>query len=290
MGVVTVSSSAARTPLRLSTQFSTHRPISKKPLIVSFKEDKPNKTALVAPHEQIPLPIEARKEHHKRLGKANKPSKRVKAAITDEASTCTLEVDYNEAAAKLENIYKLSPMTDASDVEDVDGLKTRGRRRKKKTSLDDKAEKRTSGSVVRSRKKMAKRLSLDKRIELKKYKVDILNACIRKRKDSNSENEKIENLVREYSASTDLVSLDWKKMKIPPVLPSTEHAWLFKLMQPLKVRLFYPKYLKRKLQLEGKNTHSYISASGFCKMVLSLHLYLINLGASFKISGITSSK
>nr|XP_048325952.1 RNA polymerase sigma factor sigE, chloroplastic/mitochondrial [Ziziphus jujuba var. spinosa] len=247
MGVVTVSSSAAQTPLGLSPKFPTYQSISKKPLIVAFKADKFNETALVAPHEQIPLPIEARKEHQKRLGKVNKPSKRVNAAITDEASTCTLEVDYNEAAAKLENIYKLSPMTDASDVEDVGGLKTRGRRRKKKISADDEEEKRTSGSFVRSRRKKAKRLNLDKRVELKKNKVDEVNACVRKRKESISENDKIENLVREYSASTDLVSLDWKKMKIPPVLPSTEHAWLFKLMQPLKALLQVNENLKQSL-------------------------------------------
>lgn len=242
MGVVTVSSSASRTPLGFSTKFSTNRSMLKKPLIVAFKADKSNKTALVAPQEQILLPLEARKEHQKRIGKANKPSKRVKVALTDEASTCTLEVDYNEAAAKLENIYKLSPMTDASDEEDVDGSKTRGRRRTKKTSTgDDKAGKRTSRRVVRSCNKKAKRLSLDKRIELKKNKGDKLVSSIGKRKDKENENEKIENLVREYSASTDLVSLDWKRMKIPPVLPASEHAWLFKLMQPLKVSLFYLK-------------------------------------------------
>lgn len=242
MGVVTVSSSASRTPVGLSTKFSTNRSMLKKPLIVAFKADKSNKTALVAPQEQILLPLEACKEHQKGIGKANKPSKRVKAALTDEASTCTLEVDYNEAAAKLENIYKLSPMTDTSDEEDVGGSKTRGRRKTKKSGAgDEKAGKRTSGRVVRSCNKKAKRLSLDKRVELKNNKVDKVVSSIRKRKDKENENEKIENLVREYSASTDLVSLDWKKMKIPPVLPASEHAWLFKLMQPSKVSLFYPK-------------------------------------------------
>ncbi|KAF3432870.1 hypothetical protein FNV43_RR23972 [Rhamnella rubrinervis] len=236
MGVVTVSSSASRTPIGLSTKFSSNRSLLKQPLIVAFKADKSNKTALVAPQEKILLPLEARKQHQKGIGKAKKPSKRVKVAFTDEASTCTLEVDYNEAAAKLENIYKLSPITDTSDEEDVvNGSKTRGRWRTKKTSAgDDKAGKRTSGLVVRSGNKKAKRLSLDKRIELKKNKGNKVVSSITKRKHKENENEKIENLVREYSASTDLVSLDWKKMKIPPVLPASEHAWLFKLMQPLK--------------------------------------------------------
>jgi hypothetical protein len=48
---------------------------------------------------------------------------------------------------------------------------------------------------------------------------------MRKRKDVKDENAKIEKLVREYSASTDLVSLDQKKMRITPVLPSSEHVW-----------------------------------------------------------------
>ncbi|CAI9775064.1 unnamed protein product [Fraxinus pennsylvanica] len=59
-------------------------------------------------------------------------------------------------------------------------------------------------------------------------------ASSRERKRSmNYEDEKIGRLVREYSVSTDLVSVDWKKMKIPSVLPSSEHTWLFKLMQSM---------------------------------------------------------
>ncbi|XP_059462714.1 RNA polymerase sigma factor sigE, chloroplastic/mitochondrial-like [Corylus avellana] len=64
------------------------------------------------------------------------------------------------------------------------------------------------------------------------------------------ENAKIEKLVREYSASTDLVSLDWKKMRIPPVLPSSEHVWLFKLMQPMKALLQVKENLQKDLGRE----------------------------------------
>lgn len=241
MGVVTVSSSASRTPLGLSTKFSSQRSSLRKPLIVAFKTDESNKRALVAPLEQIPLPIEMRKKHQKRLGKARKLAKSVKSATTDVAAPCALEVDYNEAAAKLENLYKRSPETEAdSDVEDVDGLMRRGRKRRKKTSESDhdKEEKRTSNIVVRNKTKKAKRLNLDKRVALKWIKDEkVVASVVRKRKSRKSENEKIEELVREYSSSTDLVSLDWKKMKIPPVLTSSEHAWLFKLMQPMKVSL-----------------------------------------------------
>ncbi|XP_062120235.1 RNA polymerase sigma factor sigE, chloroplastic/mitochondrial [Humulus lupulus] len=255
MGVVTVSSSASRTHLGLSTKFSTHRSTLKKPLIVAFKADKPNKTSLVSSHEPIILPIEPRKEIQNRVRKAKKPSNRVKATATDEASTSTMEVDYNEAAAKLENIFKLSPATTDADVDGADSLMSRGRRRKRKVSEGDgKTGKNTRDTTVVRNRTRKERLSLDKRIALKRAKEENEVVSIKKRKNSwkekkneekevvsvrnrkvdETEDEKIEKLVREYSASTDLVSLDWKKMKIPPVLPSTEHTWLFKLMQPLK--------------------------------------------------------
>jgi RNA polymerase sigma factor len=44
-----------------------------------------------------------------------------------------------------------------------------------------------------------------------------------------------EMLLREHSVSTDMGSLDWKRMKIPPVLSSAQSARLFKTMQPMKV-------------------------------------------------------
>ncbi|GLT35834.1 hypothetical protein SLA2020_102520 [Shorea laevis] len=173
MGVVTISSSAARSPLGLSRQFSHQICVSERPLIVAFKGDKLNNTALVVLSEQALVPVETSKEQRKRQGKVKKVSKHVRRVLTDEASLCSLELDYNEAAAKLENIYELSPVTKISDLEDVEGM----------------IRKSTGG-----------------------------------RKSSRE-------------ASTDLVSLDWKKMKIPPVLTSSEHVWLFKFMQPLKALL-----------------------------------------------------
>ncbi|XP_023899953.2 RNA polymerase sigma factor sigE, chloroplastic/mitochondrial [Quercus suber] len=250
MGVVTVSSSASRTPLGLGAKFSGQRSTLKRPLIVAFKVDKPNSTAAGAPQAQIPLPIEIHKDHKKRLVKANKPLRRVKAVLTDEASPCTLEVDYNEAAAQLENIYKLSPTTDTSDVETVDGTRKSWGRRRKIIEGDSKAENRTSNSVIKNRIKKVQRLNLDKRIALKKNKENEVVTLLRKRKVIKNENARIEKLVREYSASTDLVSLDWRKMKIPPVLPSSEHAWLFKLMQPMKALLEVKDNLQKDLGRE----------------------------------------
>ena len=95
----------------------------------------------------------------------------------------------------------------------------------------------TTETSVKNPEKKTKRLSFDRRIALRRNQEKAV-APIRNKKDNKDDNERIEELVRTYSASTDLVSLDWKKMKIPPVLSSTEQAWLFKLMQPLKVRLF----------------------------------------------------
>ncbi|KAI9162378.1 hypothetical protein LWI28_026723 [Acer negundo] len=254
MEVVSISSSAARTPLGLSMKFATQRSTSKRPLIVAFKVDKTNSTAMVAPHEKIPLPIEAPKKHKKGQGKGSKSSKRVKAVCTDEASSpSTSEMDYNEAAAKLESIYKLSPSIKTSDAEDTNGIMRRGQRRRKRISEgDEKEDNGSSKPVVRNVNKKPKRLSLHKRIELQKNKVDeLVDNKIHKRKDtSEDEQEKIDKLVRDYSSSTDLVSLDWKKMKIPPVLSSTEHSWLFKLMQPMKVLVQVKDHLEKDLGRE----------------------------------------
>ncbi|XP_050220731.1 RNA polymerase sigma factor sigE, chloroplastic/mitochondrial [Mercurialis annua] len=234
MGVVTASSSAACTPLRLSTQFSNYRCTAKRPLIIAFKEDKPNNMILITPHDQIPLPIEApKRKKRSRRAKTNK-----------EVTGHTLDLDYNEAAAKLESIYKLSPTADTSDV-DIESLVEKTRQRKRKS------ENKTSKTVVRNSVKKTKRLSLDKRIVLKMSKEEELGSLIRKKTDAKDENEKIEELVRTYSSSTDLVSLDWKKMKIPPVLSSKEHAWLFKLMQPMKSLLHVKEDLQNKLGRES---------------------------------------
>ncbi|XVF12627.1 hypothetical protein REPUB_Repub08aG0135300 [Reevesia pubescens] len=248
MGVVSVSSSAARTPVGLGTKFSTQRCTLRRPLIVAFKADKPNNTALITPQEHILLPIETAKEHPKRRGKAKKAFKTVNLVLTDEGSSCTLDVDYNEAAAKLENIYKLSPATRTSDAEEgVGEIKGRQQRQMRSKESDEKAASSNNQIVVWNPTRKTKRFSLDKRIELKKKREEKLVVSVQRKKSDENESEKIDRLVRDYSASTDLVSLDWKKMKIPPVLPSTEHTWLFKLMQPMKELLQAKEHLQKDL-------------------------------------------
>nr|AKC88731.1 sigma factor [Erodium foetidum] len=237
MGVVSVSSSAARSPLGMNIEISNARLRYKRPLILAFKEDKHDKIALVAPHEKIPLPIETPKRQQKRRGRATKTSKRVKAVTAEEASPCSLQVDYSEAAAKLENIYKLSPTTDYSEDEDLDGTITRS--------------KGTTDTVVRNQVKKVKRLNLDKRIELKRNKEKNVDALlIQRKKNPQDENEKIKRLVREYRFPTHSVRLDWIKTKLPPVLSSSEHAWLFKLMQPMKALQKEQDNLRKKLGKE----------------------------------------
>lgn len=55
--------------------------------------------------------------------------------------------------------------------------------------------------------------------------------------EEQGEREFEEMLLREHSVSTDMGSLDWKRMKIPPVLTSSQSARLFKTMQPMKESL-----------------------------------------------------
>ncbi|ESQ31956.1 hypothetical protein EUTSA_v10004166mg [Eutrema salsugineum] len=250
MGVVYISSSAARSPLGLSSDLLTHRSSLKKPSIVAFKADDSTNSALIIPSEQILIPAEKQKE--KRVVTKRKPCKTPKKPSSLDhnlAPSCSLGVDYNEAAARLESIYKLSPATSVED--DIDGSKVKvSRRRRRKEGGEEKKV------VVRNNGMKEKRLSLDKRIALKRniQEKPLVPSAQKKVTKKQQEEEKIERLVRDYSASHDIVSLDWKKMKIPPVLPSTEHAWLFKLMQPMKALLQVKDELQKSLGREPRET------------------------------------
>ncbi|KAL9240518.1 hypothetical protein vseg_014726 [Gypsophila vaccaria] len=260
MGVVTVSSSASRASLGLSSRVPHHQSNVKGPFILAFKADKTKKITLVGPSDPVCLHIE-KKESRKKGRSVRKPSKaRVGVATLAEASPCPTELDLNEAAAKLESIFKLSPAREYVDEENIDDVKKQSQGNKSYvTEVDDKTDRQNDGVVVSNRKRKAKRLNLDKRIEMKKnkelnkkkdiktVKEEVTVPATRKIKASNNEEEKIEELLREYSASTDMVSLDWKKMKIPPVLPSSEHTWLFKLLEPRKALLQVKDNLQREL-------------------------------------------
>ncbi|KAF8082523.1 hypothetical protein N665_0822s0033 [Sinapis alba] len=238
MGVVFISSSAARSPLGLSTDLLTHRSSLKKlPSIVAFKADESTNSSLIVPREQV-----SEKQKEKRVVTRRKPCK--------DQNLAPLGLDYNEAAARLESLYKLSPPATSVEEDVIDASKGKvSRRRKRKESGGE--EKKV---VVRSNGKKEKRLNLDKRIALKRnvQEKPVTVSAQKKVTKKQQEEEKIERLVRDYSASSDIVSLDWKKMKIPPVLTSTEHAWLFKLMQPMKALLQVKDELQQSLGREPR--------------------------------------
>ncbi|CAA7023374.1 unnamed protein product [Microthlaspi erraticum] len=248
MGVVFLSSSAARSPLGLSTDLLTHRSSLKKPSIVAFKADDSTNSALIIPREQVLIPAEQRKE--KRVV-TKRTTKKANPLDQNVAPSCSLGVDYNEAAARLESIYKLSPET-ATLVEEedgIDGSKGKVSRRRKRKQQSDGEEKKV---VVRNNGNKEKRMSLDKRIAMKRNIQEKPVISERKVTKRQQEEEKIERLVRDYSASNEMVTLDWKKMKIPPVLSSSEHAWLFKLMQPMKALLEVKDEMQKSLGREPR--------------------------------------
>ncbi|KAH6760521.1 sigma factor E [Perilla frutescens var. frutescens] len=250
MGVVTASSSAARTPLGLNARYLTSVSSLKRPVVLSFKSDESKPTALVAKRESIALPLEANKEDRKASRKGKKRSERVNAVTIAEVSPSILELDYSEAAAKLEKLYKRSPGTDVSDEEVKPRRMKRRQPRRNKSVETEEAEKKTEVNLVTSQRK-GKRMNLEKRIAMRIEKEGEFIASFQNKKHgkNDDEDEKIDDrLVREYSSSTDLVSLDWKKMRIPPVLPSSEHAWLFKMMQPMKEILTVKETLESNLE------------------------------------------
>ncbi|RID59403.1 hypothetical protein BRARA_F02635 [Brassica rapa] len=247
MGVVFISSSAARSPLGLSTDLRTQRSSLKKPSIVAFKADDstPTNSSLIIDKQKEKRVVATRR-------KPCKATKTTKSLDQHVAPSCPL--DYNEAAARLESIYKLSPPPGTS-LEEEDGIdgssKVRvPRRRKRKESGEEKKV------VVRNNVKKEKRLTLDKRIALKRNvqekPVNASSSAREKVTKKQQEEEKIERLVRDYSASNDIVSLDWKKMKIPPVVSSAEHTWLFKLMQPMKALLQVKDELQKSMGREPR--------------------------------------
>ena len=81
--------------------------------------------------------------------------------------------------------------------------------------------------MVRSQRR--RRMDLGKRVEMR----DLAAG----KEDEHRDGERAfeEALLREHAVSTDMGSLDWRRMKIPPVLSAVQSARLFKIMQPMKV-------------------------------------------------------
>ncbi|KAG8086549.1 hypothetical protein GUJ93_ZPchr0010g9580 [Zizania palustris] len=131
--------------------------------------------------------------------------------------------DYNEVAAALESIYKLSPAV-VDDDKDGDDDKSKKAKRKKKGRVGRNA----AVTVSSSRRIQGRRMDLGKRVRMRREG----EAGAGKGEEKEREFEHM--LVREHAVSTDMGSLDWKRMKIPPVLSSPQSARLFRIMQPMK--------------------------------------------------------
>ncbi|RWW30007.1 hypothetical protein GW17_00005436, partial [Ensete ventricosum] len=234
MGVVVVPSSASRSPFGSGLAIRQSPPLRRPFFFLAFKGGPgPKCSALVTPPEAVT------QEPKKSPARAAKRSKRGKAVAVVAAPTtdaCPRDPDYSEVAAALENIYKLSP-ADVSDGEES------GRQ----TVVKDGSL--GVDNVVRNRKKRVKRLGLEERISMRRRPKKEASTEAR-RGEGREFDEDVEILVREYSGSTNLDSLDWKRMKIPPVLSSAEHTWLFKLMQPMKAILQVKEGLHKDLNRE----------------------------------------
>ncbi|XP_039836927.1 RNA polymerase sigma factor sigE, chloroplastic/mitochondrial-like [Panicum virgatum] len=170
-------------------------------------------------------------EKRRTAAKLPPPQRPSRAAAAEEKE----RTDYNEVAAALESIYKLSPAVVEEKHGDDEG-KRKGRK-KGKGGVG------RSTVIVRSRRRRrGRRMDLGKRVEMKSRGDDAGGG----RQDVEREFEEM--LLREHSVSTDMGSLDWKRMKIPPVLSSAQSARLFKTMQPMKAIFEVQESLREDLQ------------------------------------------
>lgn len=153
--------------------------------------------------------------------------------------------DYNEVAAALESIYKLSPAVEVEEEKrHGDGDDEGGKKAKKKRK--GRVAGRSTVIVKSRRRRRGRRMDLEKRVEMK-------SAAATSREQQQGEEDEgdrefEEMLLREHSVSTDMGSLDWKRMKIPPVLTSSQSARLFKTMQPMKAIFEVQESLREELQ------------------------------------------
>ncbi|GJM89885.1 hypothetical protein PR202_ga06110 [Eleusine coracana subsp. coracana] len=202
------------------------------PIVVSLKGPRRRTTtscaALASPEKQrtatkqLPLPPKQKQQQQQH-----------------QAEEVEERTDYNEVAAALESIYKLSPA-----VVDDDENETEKKKRKRKGKI---GQGRSSSVIVRSRRRRrGRRMDLGKRVEM--MMAGSNKDC--EDKPAVEEREFEEMLLREHAVSTDMGSLDWKRMKIPPVLSSAQSARLFKTMQPMKAIFEVQENLRAELQRE----------------------------------------
>lgn len=121
-----------------------------------------------------------------------------------------------------------------------------------------------SALVVRSPRKYKKRLSLDSRIALRKARLARMQSRERaaslgknklnaRNEDPDIWSEEVDQLIKGYLVSTDLISLDWNKLQTRGLLSPAEHIWLAELMQPMKSYLQTKETLKKVLRREPRD-------------------------------------
>ncbi|KVG05263.1 hypothetical protein Ccrd_026579 [Cynara cardunculus var. scolymus] len=117
---------------------------------------------------------------------------------SSEALSCSLDLDYNEAASELDRIYKLSPTTIESDTEDHDDqvINRVQRGRRKISDANEKPENRTAVDIVRGQHKRLQRFSLEKRIQLKNKKdVAVITSNQKRKHGKVNEDEEVNRLI-----------------------------------------------------------------------------------------------
>uniref|UniRef100_A0A0E0DV11 RNA polymerase sigma-70 domain-containing protein n=1 Tax=Oryza meridionalis TaxID=40149 RepID=A0A0E0DV11_9ORYZ len=155
--------------------------------------------------------------------------------------------DYNEVAAALESIYKLSPAVVEEKDADEEDDKSKQTKRKRKGRV---GRSRNATVTVRSsrRRRRGQRMDLGKRVEMRRREEEEGGGGAGKVEDEERGFEEM--LLREHAVSTDMGSLDWKRMKIPPVLTSAQSIRLFRIMQPMKSILEVKENLENEVQSE----------------------------------------
>ncbi|KAJ4732186.1 RNA polymerase sigma factor rpoD [Rhynchospora pubera] len=179
-------------------------------------------SALTSPAVKVKSP------RKKSLSKGStKQSKRVHAVsleagpVSVSSSSQNTDLNYDEVAEQLENIYKLSPAKVVEKIGEGQDGEFGGMR------------------LVRGKRRKAKRLSMEKRVAVKRTK-----------NEERIVEDNYEGLLRENLVLWNLSGADWKMMKIPPVLKFAEQTKLFKLMQPMKAINELKESLRNDLQRE----------------------------------------
>ncbi|KAJ3670922.1 hypothetical protein LUZ60_008348 [Juncus effusus] len=170
-----------------------------------------------------------------------KQAKRVKAVAQDTSVSSTADalpdLNYDEVAETLENIFKSSPAAEVLDLE----------RENEEKEEEQNGDLNLGGMrLVRGKRRKMRRMSVEKRVELKKARDEE-----RMKEDSFEDQLLMESTTNLGNGNVN--SLDWKRMKIPPVLKLAEHTKLFKLMQPMKAINEMKEKMQSDMQREPKD-------------------------------------